>query len=311
LPAGLPLDFSSNGSPPDQFVSQVVGGSEAWLGIEEALAIDDCQMCSKDEQTGELRSAPILGDTTCCPNGKPLTAYHKICPKGEGSVPGYDPLDEGGCPAPCFCEFPGGIEITSYGRAVTPSPDPGTPSPPGSCFSETAPLFVHGKGLVAMKDAHVGDMVRTTSEDTFEPLYAFGHLDKEQKATFLKITTDNHNSLEITAAHLVYLAGKDHPIRADSIKVGDKLQAANGLNTIVKEIGFVEKVGLYAPLVPSGKVWVDGVLASSYIALQGEDNVYFSTSMGSSRSLIIMLLISISVLFELLYAWESLTSLAM
>jgi Hint module len=170
-------------------------------------------------------------------------------------------------------------------------PDPTTPpaTPPGecthgcvdvdSCFSATATLFVRGKGLVAMQDAEVGDMVRTTSDDTFEPLYAFGHRDKEQEATFLKITTDS-KSLEVTGAHLIYLSGKTRPVRADSIKVGDQLQAANGSRTVVKDIGYVVKAGLYAPLVPSGRLWVDGVLVSSYIALQEEDNEFFSTLNG-------------------------------
>jgi hypothetical protein len=147
------------------------------------------------------------------------------------------------------------------------------------CFSASTNLFVRGKGLVPMKDAEVGDMVMTTSEDTFEPLFAFGHRSEDQDATFLKITTDM-NSLEVTEEHLIYLAGKTHPVRADSIKVGDELQAGNGSNTIVKEIGSVIKVGLYAPLVPSGRLWVDGVLASSYVALQDEDNEYFSTFNG-------------------------------
>jgi Hint module len=163
-----------------------------------------------------------------------------------------------------------------------------------------------------MKEAQVGDMVRTTYEDTFEPLYAFGHLYKEKEATFLKITTDNNGSLEVTAAHLVYIAGKAHPVRADSITVGDKLQAANGLNTAVKEIGSVEKVGLYAPLVPSGKIWVGGVLACLLLlTLLSRTKIKCTStpSMGLSRSLIMRLCISTSVLSEL-YEWASLTSLA-
>jgi hypothetical protein len=70
-------------------------------------------------------------------------------------------------------------------------------------------------------------MVMTTSDDTFEPLYAFGHLDNGHQAIFLKITMVS-NALEVTGAHLVYLAGKTSPVRAGSITVGDQLQAANG-----------------------------------------------------------------------------------
>jgi Hint module len=149
-----------------------------------------------------------------------------------------------------------------------------------SCFSATATLFVRGKGLVAMKDAEVGDMIMTTSDGMFEPLYAFGHRDEGQEATFLKITMDNDNSLEVTGNHLVYLAGNTRPVRAGSIKVGDKVQAANARNAVVKEIDLVVKAGLYAPLVPSGRLVVDGVLASSYIALEEQDNEYFSTLNG-------------------------------
>jgi Hint module len=67
------------------------------------------------------------------------------------------------------------------------------------------------------------------------------------------------------------LEGKTNPVRASSVKVGDVLQAesAEGISSgaRVTKIASIQKTGLYAPLTPSGRLVVDGVAASSYIAL--------------------------------------------
>lgn len=148
----------------------------------------------------------------------------------------------------------------------------------GGCFSEISNVFVRGKGSVTMAEAKVGDLV-LTSEGTFEPIYSFGHHDPSGVAKFLRIAT-KRNELEVTEDHLVYLEGKTHPVRAASIKVGDVLQSAmpddsSMQETLVQRIGMVEKKGAYTPLTPSGKVVVNGVVASSYIALEKTDDEHF------------------------------------
>lgn len=130
-----------------------------------------------------------------------------------------------------------------------------------------------------MKDLQVNDQVFTG--DNYEPVYAFGHLDTETSTKFLQITTNQISPLELTASHMVFVTGKDYPVQAGSIKVGDALQGADASSGLkVKKIKTVERAGLYAPLTPSGTLLVDGILASSYIALQDSHDTYLKIGGG-------------------------------
>ncbi|CAB9516716.1 Desert hedgehog protein [Seminavis robusta] len=112
-----------------------------------------------------------------------------------------------------------------------------------------------------MQKLKVGDKVLTTTETDkaeYQPVYAFGHRSPTTLGRFLQITTDT-DSLEITGEHLLYVADKSYPVRADSIIVGDKLQTADGTANQVKKIKTVMKEGLYAPLTPGGKLVINGI----------------------------------------------------
>ena len=149
------------------------------------------------------------------------------------------------------------------------------------CFSELATVHVQGKGEdhpVAMKDLQVGDKVWNGHD--FSTVYTFGHRHPSIQGEFLQIHTTtkagNRRPLEMTAEHLVYLQGQSHPVRADSVVVGDSLQGKGGSGSSMKvtKINKVERHGLYAPFTVEGTVVVDGVKASSYISLQaGNDFV--------------------------------------
>jgi len=141
------------------------------------------------------------------------------------------------------------------------------------CFSEDSTVEVYGKGTTAMKHLSVGDRVLTFGggdhTTTYEPVYGFAHLERTRTAEFLKIQT-KHSSLEVTADHLVYGNGNFKP--AKSIRVGDVLQTAEGQNVDVTKITSAWKMGLYAPLTPSGSLLVDGVRVSSYVTILKQEN---------------------------------------
>ncbi|CAB9506671.1 unknown protein [Seminavis robusta] len=126
-----------------------------------------------------------------------------------------------------------------------------------------------------MQKLKVGDKVLTTTDTEkaeYQPV-------PTTLGRFLQITTDT-NSLEITGEHLLYMADKSHPVCADSIIVGDKLQTADGSANRVKKIKTIVKEGLYAPLTPNGKLVVNGMQVSAYIALQKDDQERFTTLNG-------------------------------
>lgn len=133
------------------------------------------------------------------------------------------------------------------------------------CFSEESSVQVFGSGSMSIKDLQIGD--RIFNGETYEPVYAFGHLNADDSADFVQIKTALGNTLEATGAHLVFVDGKSDAVRADAVQVGDALQGAT-----VTEISSVNRKGLYAPLTPSGKLVVDGVTASNYVALESMEN---------------------------------------
>lgn len=113
-----------------------------------------------------------------------------------------------------------------------------------------------------------------------ELVYAFGHYEPKALSTHLQFQMDplptdsNHSSmaaysvLEMSAEHMVFLWGRKHPIAARSLRVGDQLQLEGAGGGKISKISMVQRRGLYAPLTPSGKLLVNGIQVSSYVALQ-------------------------------------------
>lgn len=151
------------------------------------------------------------------------------------------------------------------------------------CFSEKATVQALGKGVIPMTELEVGDKVLTGKEqDRYEPVYGFGHINPDKSAEFLKIFTSSNAAapLEMTGNHMLFVRGKEHPVRADSIKVGDNLRADHGTFTSVTKIQTVTRKGVYAPLTPSGSIVVNGIVASSYVSMQDHAVEYAEFSNG-------------------------------
>lgn len=133
------------------------------------------------------------------------------------------------------------------------------------CFSGVSSVQVRNNlGLFeskALADLKVGDSIKTTTEGDYERVYAFGHYSPFSQGKFLQIyISGSMKPLEISKEHLIYLHQKWHPVRADAIRVGDKLDSS----TQVTKIKVVERQGVFAPLTTSGVIIVDGVKVSSY-----------------------------------------------
>ena len=142
------------------------------------------------------------------------------------------------------------------------------------CFSAVATVQLQGKAQpVPMKNLEIGDRV-LANHGKYEAVYAFGHQNPQKEAVFFQIYTSSSSEipLEVTGEHLVYLHGAVDPVRADSIRVSDRLQHSKDDAREVTEIRTVARKGVYAPLTRSGKVVVDGIQASSYISLQERTN---------------------------------------
>jgi len=130
-----------------------------------------------------------------------------------------------------------------------------------------------------MEDLEVNDHVLVGSKNNkpiYQPVYAFGHYNEEAITEYLRIhTTSSHEEpLEMSAAHLIYLSGSDHPVRADTIIPGDALlQKTSDAPTTIVRVTKVEKHsrnGAYMPLTKSGSIVVNNILASSYVSIMDD-----------------------------------------
>lgn len=137
------------------------------------------------------------------------------------------------------------------------------------CFSEMATVQVQGASEpVSMADLSVGDFV-LSNDGSYQQVYAWGHKSADQKATFVQLYTNSEEPLELTGEHLVYVAGKTNPVRADSVQTGDVLEP----NAEVRKIQQIQRKGVYTPLTTTGQIVVNNIHASSYISLQADENV--------------------------------------
>jgi len=141
------------------------------------------------------------------------------------------------------------------------------------CYSPHATAMVKDKGKVAMKDLQVGDYV-LTSNGQYQTVYTINHFHHTKPTNFLQIRTEmegseNENALEVSPMHLVYVEGKDHPLPANDVKVGDYLQTLDHGPKKVNAIRLITRNGLYNPITTHGTMVVDGIVTSSYTSFTG------------------------------------------
>jgi len=158
------------------------------------------------------------------------------------------------------------------------------PPPTFPCYSPQVMTGVLGKGIVAMKDLQVGDKVLTGS-GTYQTIYAMDHYHKWKPTEYLQIHTSlTQEPLEVTALHMLFVAGKSNPIPALLLEVGDSLQTMmldnqnegrHGLVAMAEviKIDRVVRNGFYNALTMDGTIVVNGVVGSTYPSLFGTEYV--------------------------------------
>ena len=159
----------------------------------------------------------------------------------------------------------------------------------GYCFSGRMTVHVFDKGDISMKELSVGDLILTGSGH-YEPVYAFGRYDKDAFAAYLQIetTAGAEHALEISGEHMLFLHGNENPVRADSLVVGDVLlqssgdgKLSGGRATVIK-ITHVTRTGRFSPLTFDGTLVVNGIVTSSYIYMEGMEDVDLLKDRGGS-----------------------------
>jgi len=130
----------------------------------------------------------------------------------------------------------------------------------------------------SMNHLQIGDQILVDidkrGQRIYEPVYSFIHANRNGVYDYLKILIDNNlnRSLIISSNHLVFLFNQTQPCFAGHLKPGDQLQILSEQERfqigLIKKIELIQSTGFFAPLTPSGKLIVDGVLVSNYAVVR-------------------------------------------
>jgi len=146
------------------------------------------------------------------------------------------------------------------------------------CFSSETTVHVKNKGNhIKMKDVEVGDQVMTGTGD-YQTVYSIDHRNPTKLTEFVQISySDEEAPIELTARHMIFLEGKENPIPAGDVRVGDKLRSLHDHGDVsslsshsleVSKLSSIVRKGLYNPLTGDGTIVVNGgIVASTYSAV--------------------------------------------
>ncbi|XP_048874066.1 desert hedgehog protein [Brienomyrus brachyistius] len=151
----------------------------------------------------------------------------------------------------------------------------------GGCFPGWMQVDVMGGGRKVLSTLQPGDKVLALSglgQVVFSQVLLFLHHDSESRVQFLVLNTEHGQRLTLTSSHLIFIApnGTLHPREyqaqfASRAKEGHYvlIQGEGGgvKPSRIISISVEEGRGVYAPLTEHGTLFVEGILASSYAAI--------------------------------------------
>jgi len=153
-----------------------------------------------------------------------------------------------------------------------------------SCFPRSSEVDTIDKGLISISELKYGDYVKSydlnQNKWIFSKFLFYLHKDDQIQAEYILIKTSSNLILKVSKYHLValYRTNKIHFVFASELIINDTLiiDDKNGKkhDFIVQLTKYVD-YGAYAPLLESGTISVNNVLASCYANTKLHHFVHF------------------------------------
>jgi len=221
------------------------------------------------EDAGGVKQGRGYSSSNECAFGRTYRS-HKRGMKWDASISNYPRdsvviVDMSTQEVACQVDVPG-----APGRIVW-APNNSVPRPQNQlvlCFSGESTVNVFDKGATQMKDLNIGDKVKV-SNGKYETIYSFGHKNAKTMGEFVQLRTEK-SKIELSKDHMIFSQGKALP--AGAMKIGDILDLSDGDSAKVTDINIVKRQGAFAPFTTSGVISVNGMLASSYVNMQGGES---------------------------------------
>lgn len=139
------------------------------------------------------------------------------------------------------------------------------------CFAGSSMVRTLERGRVPLSDTKIGDLVLVggpPNNNKFEPIYGFGHYNPSGRAPFLEIATKK-TTLRVSSDHMVFVT-ESRAVPASQLQVGNEIVDLNGSMIEIVSIQTTTASGVFAPFTPSGKIVMDDVLSSCFVAMGDE-----------------------------------------
>ena len=140
------------------------------------------------------------------------------------------------------------------------------------CFPKSSKIETIDKGIINISDLEYGDYVKSYDLSKNEWIYSkfifYLHKDDNIKAEYISIKTSTNKLLKLSKYHLIAINNSNNIefIYANDLKLNDILIIDNNNNEVnyIININIIIEYGAYAPLLQSGTISVNNILASCY-----------------------------------------------
>ena len=162
-----------------------------------------------------------------------------------------------------------------------------------SCFHPDSVVHMEDGTEKPMHEITIGDRVlsvdRTTGDAVFSPVYVLPHAQTTGTFHYNRITTASNHTITATPDHYLFISNPAFPeiwskrlaVPAAKVMPGDAVWVLSTsmdgskayqpeLTRVIRIEDVIEK-GIFAPLPLSGTVVADGVVASAYSTILGEE----------------------------------------
>ena len=137
------------------------------------------------------------------------------------------------------------------------------------------------RGSIKVSDLKKGDYVKSfdsnTNEWKFSKFLFYLHRDDDMLAEYISIKTASNKNLLISSMHLIAKKSSSNIefVLAKNLNLNDVLVSEDNTNDKIVELTKVNEQGAYAPLLESGTISVNNILASCYANTKWHDLVHF------------------------------------
>ena len=152
-----------------------------------------------------------------------------------------------------------------------------------ACFPGTTLVETMNRGSVSVSDLTAGDLVKSfdssSNEWKFSRFIFFLHKDEQTLAEYISIKTSSNKNLKISSMHLIPKRVNQIDMEfvlAKDLKLNDVLISEDNQNEIIIDLTKVVEKGAYAPLLESGTISVNNLLASCYANTKWQGLVHFA-----------------------------------